>query len=272
MKLNELQSVPFRAKIITYASDYNTAVEKRKDLQQISGYLYKDKNLTDNYGQVYCRLYIFYKDLGIGMDIGGINRPNDYTTEEALAYVRGVGTQKPEDFIEYLDGVVAAGDRITNAEIALARYIAPEKAEQYAEARQKRIDADNARYALRRAKREAEEAAYCEKSNAETQQKIDTAIHTIRTGGILQNDYISFYRSRYNCRSYCMVNYLARQYDVEIPLKVQGWINQKLIEVKIADGKVTECRHQRGRSNTFWNYMNKLIAVVCQDAQAGDAA
>ena len=78
----------------------------------------------------------------------------------------------------------------------------------------------------RRAKAEAEERAFCEEQNRLSEQAVQEAIRTIKDGGVLQNQTVKFYRSRYRCNAFSIVNYLMRKYGVNVPLRTQGWINE----------------------------------------------
>ena len=158
----------------------------------------------------------------LGMDIGRTCYPDEHTVEEVTAALPPKYLNGPQAFIDSLDAAVTNEQRIFNAEIALARYLVPEKADTYAEARQRYLDKDAAEHAAKVSRRQAEDAAYCAERNAEAQQQLDAAINTIRTGGELKNEAISIYRGRYDCRSYSIINHLARQFGVQIPLKVQG--------------------------------------------------
>jgi len=264
MKLESIQNTFRRRKIITYASDHCTAVVKNICLQQLAGYLYKGKNKSDQYGQTFCRFYIFYPELDIGMDVGGITYPDTRTVEEIQSWIDPALLQGPRAFIKALDQEVIEGKRIVNAQIELARYIAPEKVDVYIEARQQYLDKREAARKLDREKREAEDAAYCKEKNEETHKEINRALEILRTGGKLENDCVVFYKTRYDKRSYQIVNYLAREYGVEIPLKVQGWINHSLVHVIIRDGKTAQIRYTGRMSKTVWLYMDQLIHSVCE--------
>ena len=183
MKLGELQSPFSQHKIITYAPDGNTAIKKNKRLQSISGHLYRGQDDISDYGQVSCRIYIFCEDLGIGMYVSSIGNPNERDVDEIAARMPPGFLQGPQAFIEHLDHAVDAVQRITNAEIALAGYIAPDKVPSYVAARQRARDRDDERRAEQRAEQKAEDAAYCERCNAETQSIINTALDTVRNGG-----------------------------------------------------------------------------------------
>ena len=113
---------------------------------------------------------------------------------------------------------------------------------------------------------EAENKAYCEEQNRMAEQAVSEALQIIREGGVLKNQTVTFYRSRYDSSAYSIFNYLMRQYQVEVPLRTQGWINDKLINATIKDGK---CEHLRyfclkgGRgSQKFFECMNALIRAA----------
>lgn len=120
---------------------------------------------------------------------------------------------------------------------------------------------------LARAARVAEEdRLFCVERNKESEQAVSEAIQIIRNGGILKNKTVEFYRSRYDFRAYSIVNYLMRLYHVDIPLRTQGWINDKLSSATIQDGKcehVQYFRSKNGRcSQKFFGFMNDLIRAA----------
>lgn len=122
--------------------------------------------------------------------------------------------------------------------------------------------------AAHRARVEEEEKAYCEERNKEAEQAVSAAIQVIRDGGILKNGTVRFYRSRYDSSSYSIVNHLMRLYHVDVPLRTQGWINEKLASATIKDGKCEHLqffRSKNGRcSQKFFECMNDLIRAVTE--------
>ena len=119
-----------------------------------------------------------------------------------------------------------------------------------------------------------EEKAYCEAQNKKAEEMISAAIQSIHEDGILKNTTIVFYQSRYHSSSYSIVNYLMRLYHVDVPLRTQGWINDKLHSATIQDGKCEYLQYLRrkgGRcSQKFFDCMNALIQAVT--AQASEEA
>jgi len=116
------------------------------------------------------------------------------------------------------------------------------------------------------------EKTYCEERNRAFQQTVSDAIQVIRDGGVLQNETVGFYRSRYDSSAYSIFNHLMRLYQVNVPLRTQGWINENLTSATIRDGRCTEYRYLRAKgargSQKFFDCMNALIqAVIAQPPQ-----
>ena len=118
----------------------------------------------------------------------------------------------------------------------------------------------------RKAKADAEDRAYCQEHNQRAEQQVQEAIRIIREGGVLQNDTVEFYRDKYDSSACSIVLYLMRQYQVDVPLRTQGWITSKLAAATIADGR---CSHLQfwGRksdraSQRFVACMNELIRAI----------
>ena len=128
--------------------------------------------------------------------------------------------------------------------------------------------------AARQARAVEEEQAYCEDKNRVAEQAVSAALQVIREGGVLKNTTVKFYQSRYSASSYSIINYLMRQYQVDVPLRTQGWINDKLHSATIQDGKCEYLQYLRrkgGRcSQKFFDCMNALIQAVT--AQASEEA
>ena len=107
--------------------------------------------------------------------------------------------------------------------------------------------------------------------NRLSEQAVQEAIRTIKDGGVLQNQTVKFYRSRYRCNAFSIVNYLMRKYGVNVPLRTQGWINEKLTSVTIENGKCEHLRYMRAKgaqcSQRFFDCMSELIHNVCAETE-----
>lgn len=118
----------------------------------------------------------------------------------------------------------------------------------------------------RKAKADAEDRAYCEERNQRAEQQVQEALRVIREGGVLQNDTVEFYRSRHDSSACSIVLYLMRQYQVDVPLRTQGWINERLANATIADGRCSHLqfwgRKRDKASQRFVACMNELIRAI----------
>ena len=126
----------------------------------------------------------------------------------------------------------------------------------------------------RRIRAAEEEKAYCEAQNKKAEEMVSAAIQIIREGGILRNTTVEFYQSRYPSGSYSIVNYLMRLYRVNVPLRTQGWINDKLHSVTIEDGKCEHLQYYRAKngrvSQKFFDCMRELIRAIAEQTPAGE--
>ena len=125
-----------------------------------------------------------------------------------------------------------------------------------------------------RARIEAENEAYCKEQNQIAEQAVAAAIQIILNGGVLKNEKVCFYTSKYSTSTYSIINYLMRQYQVDVPLRTQGWINDKLVNATIKDGKCGRLQYLRSKggrcSQKFFQCMNALIQAV--NVQASEDA
>ena len=120
-----------------------------------------------------------------------------------------------------------------------------------------------------RQKQREENIACVEKNNAEMERKASEAISILKDGGTLNNDHIKVYTltaDSYTVSEYSIFNYLMHRFEVSVPLRTQGWINESLVCAVIADGHCTNCRFyksKRGKGSTiFFDCMSNLIATI----------
>lgn len=118
----------------------------------------------------------------------------------------------------------------------------------------------------RMAKADAEDKAYCKERNRQAEQQVQDALRVIREGGVLRNDTVEFYRGRHDSSACSIVLYLMRRYQVDVPLRTQGWITSKLAAATIADGRCSNLqfwgRKSDRASQRFVDCMNELIHAV----------
>lgn len=103
--------------------------------------------------------------------------------------------------------------------------------------------------------------------NAKARQEFEEAVKIIREGGCLSNDYIEYCVGDV-VHNESIVLFLMRRYKVDVPLRTQGWICNKLISVNIKDGRYLCDSYYGSKGSTgskrFLNCIEELIQKVIQ--------
>ena len=149
-------------------------------------------------------------------------------------------------------------------EIALCRELS-------AKYRAKRRTAD----AAYKARAEAEWKKHQEETNARAQQQIDQALHVLTHGGELKNERIQLFRENGGYSDYAIVNHLMRRYGVNISLRTQGWVNEKLFSVIVKNGHCDQLRFRSRNgsrcSNKIFECINELLEKVNASSEGAAA-
>jgi len=123
----------------------------------------------------------------------------------------------------------------------------------------------------RRTKAEAENKAFCEKENQKATQTITNAVDVIRNGGVFENTIIRIYVDKNLFEDVSLVNYLMRLYQVNIPLRTQGWVNSKLQNCKMKDGKCVGVgylsKKKHSVSKRFFDCMDELASAIIKSSE-----
>lgn len=115
--------------------------------------------------------------------------------------------------------------------------------------------------------REAAKAReHADSVNSELEQTVSSALQAIKNGGSVQNQKVVYYETP-NCGKSCsLINFLMRRYNVEVPLRTQGWIEGMLTKVIIKNGRCVGTRFLRSKkgrgSQSFYMYMDELIRSI----------
>lgn len=113
-------------------------------------------------------------------------------------------------------------------------------------------------------KREQEKLRTLEQQKAEEKRqkafdaKIAEAEECIRNNKLLKNDSLDDGKH--------LILYLMKKHNISVPLKTQGWINNKLASVTFAQNGVINIQYYRGKgckcSESVYKYLNLLKAAV----------
>ena len=269
-------STPFETrKIIHYSqTEMNKAVRHNFQMQYMGDNLYKGEMNTDEYGRMSCDIFAVYPEAPCGILLWyNTTIYEDRTVEYYLEEARREGIDTYDNFVSLLRRRMEKGVFVGNMEIALVAQTDQDLAKELAAHREACIAKREEKHEAERKRREEEDRAYVEEQNAISQNVIIAATATIRNGGCLKNTDITVYRDRYDSSTYKIINYLARQYGVKIPLRTQGWINDNLTEITIQNGHMTEYRFWKPKgssgSTVIFKYMNQLIEAVNKISNAG---
>ena len=250
-----------------YAKDGNTVVRHYVSLIPLSESLFITKPAKDSYGDLRIDIFIKFPSTPVGLFFQRELLVNENTTDDlVLQYVQNKGCDTPDGFIRYIDRMMDGGAFIKNLEIAFVGQFNPERAKTYKEYHDAYIERLEREQEEKRAKEKAEDEAYCAEQNKLANDAVFAAIAKIKSGGRIKNDTVEFYRSRYDSSVYSIINHLMREYGIKVPLRTQGWINDKLAAVIIENGKCDSVQYFRAKggkpSEVIYGYIDKLIAAV----------
>lgn len=263
MKLNELVT-PFEIfRAVTYNANRTKALYKNKQMQLITDSIYRGETIKEEYND-HCDVYACYDGIAVGIWIGSVR--TDYSVNEVMEQIRRKGMDSLENYMAAIKARLEKQDYFRYTEIEFIKYIAPELENQMWESRKAFAENQHKKRMEQAAQREAEDQAFIAAQNAEAEQTVNKAMEILRNGGKLDNDTVTFYESRYEHSSYSIVNYLMRKYGVNVPIRTQGWINEKLVSAEIENGKCENLQYYKAKgaqcSQKFFECIYELITAV----------
>jgi hypothetical protein len=260
--LNEVNTQFNEYMVLQYAADGNKVVKHNIEMQLIKDNLYKGENKDDSgWNYETCKLYAFYPNYDIGIEIGTF--PVDTELNKVVETFEHSIFVSDEKFISGLDSLVGNGGFIGAIHIELAKYIKPENVSKYRIAKAAFHRKRDLEYQQKQREQEENDKKYCEEKNKQAEEIVAKIIEKFKGDGEIVNDTVEIYKSRYTSSSYSVINHIARMYNVNIPLKVQGWINEHLVAIRIKDGEINGYTHHKGhKSTTIFKYMEQLIKAI----------
>ena len=267
MKMESL-TTPFETfRVVTYNADQTKALYKNKSMQLITGSIYRGETIKEEYND-HCDVYACYAGIPVGIWIGSVR--TDYSVEEVMEQIRRKGMDSLENYMAAIKYRLGKQDHFRFTEVEFIKHIAPELENQMWESRKAFAENQHKKRMEQAAQREAEDQAFIAAQNAKAEQIVNKTMEILRNGGKLENQTVTFYESRYEHSSYSIVNYLMRKYGVNVPIRTQGWINEKLVSAKIEDGKCEHLQYYKAKgaqcSQKFFDCMNELLAKVNAEA------
>lgn len=247
----------------TYKTDGNTPIKKGKYLYPLEvitgcsdfkGFFVEIIHHRESY---YTDTFILWNDLGNScVKFGSINAYFDLnqTQEELQKLLKWNGL---DGFKRYLQSLEESCKWIRNTEIlALADNEESELAIHYQEYHDRFKTEREEEERLQREEYERQERERQKKHQEEIAAQLNQAEQKIKERKDLKNDLID---------GKSIVLCLMDKYGIKVPIKTQGWFNQKLAFVKWIDGKITYSYYRTKGTNgsqTAFKYLNMLEEAV----------
>ena len=119
---------------------------------------------------------------------------------------------------------------------------------------------------MRQAQIAEQDRVYQQSVNTEKEKAVGAALQIIRSGGTLKNDTLCYYKDDGSFVETSLILYLMREYHVNVPLRTQGWIKERLASATVQEdfcGSVTYYRAKKSPcSQKFFDCMRDLILAV----------
>lgn len=262
MKLKEIISPIIKKRVVMFDSTGNKAVYHNKDIRQVTGSIYMGEAEGSDYYKLY-PLYAVFDDR-IGLYIGKLT-----DTENVESITNGVTKNGLTSFDSYIQTIRGRIDKKQWVNCVEKEYIKNYRPDLIA-------DIDNARTSWEnrmREKREAQEAekikeqqAEIKADNAKADEVIKSATEIFRHGGKLENEQITLRNENdyYEVKTRSILNYLLDKYNITVPIRTRGFINERLASVTISTDlkSVSYSYFRKGNSKGSQKIYDLIYALI----------
>jgi len=234
----------------------NKAVVRKKELINIEGYdnLYAENNMTEtNRSEIYVDLGVIYLHLGNYhlLDIQLAKDIDKFTLEYFLDLIRNAKTNN--QFVNIADIKLVELSGASKQEI-----------QELIDYRQEWYDRKAKEEQFKKSRQEQEDKEYTDSKNKIVDELVSQAEQAIINNQKVNNKEITVYKSRYESNDTSLILHMMKLYEIKIPLKTQGWINNALASIFYEeDGKVSYSYYKSSsNSNVFRKYLNEFVGKV----------
>ena len=267
MTLNDLTTEFKRQRVITYSANGKKAVYHWKNLQNVSGNVYRGETIYESYNN-HCELYVMYENIPVALFFSTARV--DYTLDEVMSMVKRSRYDTLENYMALINERLNKPDHFRFTEIEFSKHIDPSLEVQMWESRKRYGELALQRNEERRKAEKEKETEYVNSMNAKAQEIIDAAIEVFKSGnGEVENSEVVIYTSQYHAKAYSLINYLAKKYGYNIPIKTQGWINGNLRRVVLKDGNCVSVNYLRPKggkcSTTIHDHVSNLVKIIKEE-------
>lgn len=248
----------------------NKAIIRKQPLKSLSDVtgidkynnIYIEAEPKDKYVELYLDLDIIHMNIGNTIRLDCLD---DTNTKNLLDFL---STFTLEKYKEMIEGNLKENKWINTAEIKLMELAG--ESEEYIQKLWKHRDyvkelTDKERQEKEEQRRK-EEQEYVESQNKIVDDLITQAEQSILNKETVFNEEITIYNditNRYDSNTTSLILHLFKLYDIKVPLKTQGWINEVLYCLKYSNSNWSYQYYNSSNDSTvFYKYLDKLITAV----------
>jgi len=118
---------------------------------------------------------------------------------------------------------------------------------------------------IKKLKQEQEDKEYTDSKNKIINELVSQAEQSIIINQKVNNKEITVYKSRYESNDTSLILHMMKLYEIKVPLKTQGWINQALASIfyDVEEGNISYTYYKSSaNSNVFRKYLNEFVNKV----------
>jgi len=224
--------------------------------------------------ETYKKLYIEKgkKDAEVYLDLGVVciyvrSITGDATIEDIKYYLGTLTNYTLQMALDNIYGRKTNNQFVNVADIKLIELsgASKEEVQELIDYRQEWYNRKHQEDQEKKLKREQEEKEYVEGKNKIAKDLVLVAEQAIINHQEVKNQDITIYKSKYESNDTSLILYMMKLYEIKVPLKTQGWINQALTSIQYnEDWKDYSYRYYKtsANSNVFNKYLNMFIKVI----------
>lgn len=264
----DLSSVtPEKRQVVIYAKDGNTVIRpyrnlyplnKLKDAETTRECYFLEK-ITYEFGSP---TYMIYQDVeGFCHRIGQVADTQEISAMGPL--LNALPNQGKEGYLKRLEMRKEKSGFISLIDIEFCRHIGRQDLV---------LDYSSYREGFRRQQEENERR---EKEAIEKEERIKRAEKAAAYEKVISDAVLSFYNKKPVGNQKMddgntLILHLMRKYGIQVPLRTQGWINERLAKIEYRDGAVTYRYYTSGKdSSVFYKYLQELERRIRSSFSAG---
>lgn len=249
-----------KKKCIAYTKNSNSIIKQYKNMYSLEALANNNKyknfyiEISQNkYGTMFYSLYQEITDKNICVMLYSINEYETFL--EMLEECDKSEKISKETFLKSLSNNESKKLEIRLLDIELCRIFDEALlAEHYLKYRLEFLKAQKERWQKQQAEWEARKKVEEEQRKAKVEKNVQAAIQILKDKKELKN---------FDIEGTTIILYLMKKFNINVPLKTQGWINNALIKIYWTGDKPSYSYYSSSKNSTVFNrYLNELINVI----------